>query len=76
MKEVYIVAAVRTPIGSFGGTLVGLSATQLGSLAVKAAMSKINLDAKQVQELFFGNVISAGLGKLPLHKWLLVQAWL
>ncbi|MBL7876018.1 MAG: acetyl-CoA C-acetyltransferase, partial [Cyclobacteriaceae bacterium] len=55
MKEVYIVAAVRTPIGSFGGTLAGLSATQLGSLAVKAAMSKINLDAKQVQELFFGN---------------------
>lgn len=65
MKEVYIVSAVRTPIGSFGGSLVSLSATQLGALAVKGALSKIGLDPKAVQELFFGNVISAGLGQAP-----------
>lgn len=65
MKEVYIVSAVRTPIGSFGGTLAGLSATQLGSLAVKGAIQKINLDPKQVQEVFFGNVISSALGQAP-----------
>jgi acetyl-CoA C-acetyltransferase len=65
MKEVYIVAAVRTPIGSFGGSLAGLSATQLGSLAVKGAINKIGLDPKHVQEVFFGNVISSGLGQAP-----------
>jgi acetyl-CoA C-acetyltransferase len=65
MKEVYIVSVVRTPIGSFGGALTGLSATQLGSLAVKGAIQKIGLDPKQVQELFFGNVISAALGQAP-----------
>ncbi|MCW5912379.1 MAG: acetyl-CoA C-acyltransferase [Cyclobacteriaceae bacterium] len=65
MKEVYIVSAVRTPIGSFGGTLAGLTATQLGALAVKAAIQKINLEPKQIQEVFFGNVISSGLGQAP-----------
>ncbi|HNR72628.1 MAG TPA: acetyl-CoA C-acyltransferase [Cyclobacteriaceae bacterium] len=65
MKEVYIVSAVRTPIGSFGGTLAGLSATQLGSLAVKGALQKIDLAPKYVQELFFGNVISSALGQAP-----------
>lgn len=65
MKEVFIVSAVRTPIGSFGGSLASLSATQLGSLAVKGAIQKIGLEPKQVQELFFGNVISAALGQAP-----------
>ncbi len=65
MKEVYIVSAVRTPIGSFGGSLVGLSAVKLGAIAVKGALQKINLDPKAVQEVFFGNVISAGLGQAP-----------
>lgn len=65
MKEVYIVAAVRTPIGSFGGSLVSQSATQLGAIAVKGAINKIGLDPKLVQEVFFGNVISAGLGQAP-----------
>jgi acetyl-CoA C-acetyltransferase len=65
MKEVYIVSAVRTPIGSFGGSLVSLSATQLGALAVKGALNKISLDPKLIQEVFFGNVISAGLGQAP-----------
>src|SRR5260221_1010086 len=65
MTEVYIVAGVRTPIGSFGGGVVGVSATQLGSIAVKGAIDKIGLDRKLVQELFFGNVLSAGLGQAP-----------
>lgn len=65
MKEVYMVAAVRTPIGSFGGSLVGVSAVKLGAIAVKGALQKINLDPKMVQELYFGNVISAGLGQAP-----------
>lgn len=65
MKEVYIVSIARTPIGSFGGTLAGLSATQLGSLAVKGAIQKIGLDPKQIQEVFFGNVISSALGQAP-----------
>lgn len=65
MKEVYIVSAVRTPIGSFGGSLSSLSAIQLGAAAVKGAMGRINLDAKLVQEVYIGNVISAGLGQAP-----------
>lgn len=65
MKEVVIVSAVRTPIGSFGGSLAGISAVKLGGIAVKGALSKINLDPKYVQELYFGNVISAGLQQAP-----------
>ena len=65
MKEVYIVSAVRTPIGSFGGSLSSLSAVQLGAAAVKGAIAKINLDPKSIQEVYMGNVISAGLGQAP-----------
>ena len=65
MKEVYIVSAQRTPIGSFGGSLASLSAITLGATAVRAALSAIKLDAKQVNEVFFGNVISSGLGQAP-----------
>ena len=65
MKEVYRVSAIRTPIGSFGGSLVSISAIKLGSIAVKGALQKINLDPKTIQEVFFGNVISAGLGQAP-----------
>jgi len=65
MKEVYIVSAVRTPIGSFGGSLANVPATKLGSIAVKAALQRINLDPKQIQELYFGNVIGSGLGQAP-----------
>lgn len=65
MKEVLIVSAVRTPIGSFGGTLAGTSAVKLGSLAVKAALDRIHLPANAIQELFFGNVIPSGLGQAP-----------
>ncbi|HLZ16506.1 MAG TPA: acetyl-CoA C-acyltransferase [Cyclobacteriaceae bacterium] len=65
MKDVVIVSALRTPIGSFGGSLASLSAIKLGATAVKGALAKINLDPKQVQEVFFGNVISSGLGQAP-----------
>ncbi len=68
MKEVYIISAVRTPIGSFGGSLVGMSAVKLGAIAVKGAMQRINLDPKDVQEVYFGNVISAGLGQAPVTQ--------
>lgn len=65
MKEVYIVSAVRTPIGSFGGSLAAQTAVQLGAVAVKGALQKIGLDPKHVQEVFIGNVISAGLQQAP-----------
>jgi len=65
MKEVYIVSATRTPIGSFGGSLASLSAVKLGAIAVQGALRNIGLDPKNIQELYFGNVISAGLGQAP-----------
>src|SRR5260221_14238782 len=65
MKEVVIVSAVRTPIGSFGGSLTNVPAVKLGAIAVKGALARINLDPKQIQEVFFGNVISSGLGQAP-----------
>jgi len=65
MKSVYIVSAVRTPIGAMGGALSSFTATQLGALAIKAALEKINLDPNTVQEVIMGNVISAGLGQAP-----------
>ena len=65
MKEVYIISAVRTPIGSFGGGLSGVTATILGGIAFKAAVEKAGVEGKHVQELFVGNVISAGLGQAP-----------
>lgn len=65
MKEVYIVSAVRTPIGSFGGSLASLSAVALGAAAVKGAVQKAGIDPKLIQEVYMGNVISAGLGQAP-----------
>lgn len=65
MKEVYIVSAVRTPIGSFGGSLASLTAIQLGAAAVKGAIERSKVDPKLIQEVFIGNVISAGLGQAP-----------
>lgn len=65
MKEVYIVAAVRTPIGSFGGSLSGFSATQLGGFAIKEAVNRAGISADQVEEVYFGNVLSANLGQAP-----------
>ncbi len=65
MKEVYIISAVRTPIGSFGGSLASVSATKLGAMAFKAAMEKSGIPTSMVNELFVGNVLSAGLGQAP-----------
>jgi acetyl-CoA C-acetyltransferase len=65
MKEVVIVAATRTPIGSFGGSLASLSATQLGALVIKSAIEKSGLKPDQIQEVYMGNVMSANLGQAP-----------
>ncbi len=65
MREVVIVSAVRTPIGSFGGSLASLSATQLGAIAIKAAIEKAGIKPEQVQEVLMGNVLSANLGQAP-----------
>lgn len=67
-KEVFIVAAVRTPIGSFGGCLSALSATELGAAAIKGALEKINLDPALVDEVFMGAVIQAGMGQAPARQ--------
>lgn len=68
MKEVYIVSAVRTPLGSFGGVLSSLSAIELGSTAIKGALEKAGVAADQVDEVFFGNVCSANLGQAPARQ--------
>jgi len=68
MKEVYIVSAVRTPMGSFGGSLKGFSATQLGSFAIKGAVEKAGIKPEDVQEVLMGNVLQAGLGQAPARQ--------
>ena len=68
MKEVVIVSYSRTPMGSFGGALSSVSATKLGSIAIKGAMDKINLDPNTVNEVYMGNVISSGLGQAPAKQ--------
>ena len=65
MQEVVIVSAVRTPIGSFNGSLAAVSATQLGAAAIKGAVERAGIQAAQVNEVFMGNVISANLGQAP-----------
>ncbi|MCB0455440.1 MAG: acetyl-CoA C-acyltransferase [Aequorivita sp.] len=67
-NKVVIVSAARTPIGSFMGSLSSLTATQLGSAAIKGAMEKINLDPSLVQEVFMGNVVQAGVGQAPARQ--------
>lgn len=68
MNEVVIVSAVRTPIGSFGGKLSKISATKLGSYAIKGAIDKINLDNKLIDEVYMGNVMQANLGQAPARQ--------
>ncbi len=67
-KEVYIIAAVRTPIGSFGGALSALSATELGAIAIKGALLKSGLTADLIDEVIMGSVIQAGLGQAPARQ--------
>ncbi|MDB2630436.1 acetyl-CoA C-acyltransferase [Ulvibacter sp.] len=68
IKKVVIVSAVRTPIGSFMGGLSSLTASQLGSFAIKGALDRINLDPNQVDEVYMGNVVQAGVGQAPARQ--------
>ncbi len=68
MKEVYIISAVRTPIGSFGGSLKGFTATQLGALAIKGALEKAGVKPELVNDVLMGSVIQANLGQAPARQ--------
>ena len=67
-KEVVIVSAARTPIGSFLGALSTIPAPKLGAIAIKGALEKINLDPALVQEVIMGNVVQAGTGQAPARQ--------
>jgi acetyl-CoA C-acetyltransferase len=68
MKEVVIVAAVRTPMGSFGGILSAVAAPKLGAAAIRGALNKINLNPELVQEVIMGNVLQANIGQAPARQ--------
>ncbi len=68
MKEVYIISAVRTPIGSFGGMLAGISATRLGAAAIKGALEKAGVNPKEVNEVLMGCVLQGNLGQAPARQ--------
>ncbi len=68
MKEVYILSAVRTPMGSFGGSLSTVPAPRLGAVAIKAAVERAGIDPKEVNEVFMGSVLQAGLGQAPARQ--------
>lgn len=68
MKEVYIISAVRTPMGSFGGSLKGFSATQLGAIAIKGALEKAGVKPELVNDVLMGSVIQANLGQAPARQ--------
>ena len=68
MQAVYIVSAVRTPIGSFGGGLSSLSAVQLGAAAIRGAVSSLQLDPKLIEAVYMGNVVSANVGQAPARQ--------
>ena len=67
-NKVYIVSAVRTPLGSFGGVFANIPATKLGSIAIKGALNKANVNSKNIDEVFMGNVCSANLGQAPARQ--------
>ena len=68
MKEVYIVSAARTPIGSFGGSLAGISATKLGAIAIKASIERAKISPSEITEVFMGNVLQANIGQAPARQ--------
>ena len=68
MKPVYIVSAVRTPIGSWGGQLSGFSAPELGAIAIEGALKKAGVKAENVNEVLFGNVVQANVGQAPARQ--------
>ena len=67
-KEVVIVSVARTPIGSFMGSLSKIPAPKLGAIAIKGALDKINLNPNLIDEVFMGNVVSAGIGQAPARQ--------
>lgn len=67
-RTVYIVSAIRTPIGSFGGSLKSLSATQLGAIAIKAAVEKTGIAPDTVEHVYMGNVLQANVGQAPARQ--------
>ena len=68
MKKVVIVAAKRTPMGSFGGSLSSVPATKLGAAAIQGAFESINLNPNLIEEVFMGNVLQANLGQAPAKQ--------
>jgi len=68
MKEVYIISAARTPMGSFLGSLSSIPAPKLGSIAIKGALDKAGLDPNEVEEVYMGCVLQAGLGQAPARQ--------
>src|SRR6476646_7992399 len=68
MKEVVIISAVRTPMGSFGGSLKEFTATKLGAIAIKGALEKVGLKPEHVQDVLMGCVIQANLGQAPARQ--------
>jgi acetyl-CoA C-acetyltransferase len=68
MNEVFIISAVRTPIGSFGGSLSALSATELGTIAIRGALERAGVSPQAIQEVLMGNVVSANLGQAPARQ--------
>ncbi|MFM2048823.1 MAG: hypothetical protein RI955_1371 [Bacteroidota bacterium] len=71
MKEVFVVAVARTPVGAFGGSLSSLNAVQLGSIAIKAAVERAGIKPEMVQEVYYGNVVSANIGQAPVTQALI-----
>ncbi len=68
MRTPVIVSAVRTPVGSFNGTLSSLPATRLGSIAIAEALKRARLNGQEVDEVIMGNVLSAGVGQAPARQ--------
>lgn len=68
MKDVFLISARRTPVGSFNGSLASLSAPQLGAIAIKAALQSASLDPNQIDECIMGNVLTAGIGQAPARQ--------
>ena len=68
MKKVFVVAAKRTPIGSFMGSLSDITATSLGAIVVKDLLSSIKLDPSEVDEVFMGHALQAGTGQAPARQ--------
>jgi acetyl-CoA C-acetyltransferase len=68
MKEVVIVSAVRTPMGSFGGSLKEFTATKLGAIAIKGALERAGIKPEQVQDVLMGSVLQANLGQAPARQ--------